>query len=135
MIDEKHLLTLLKLWRKQVDERGTHYTPSQWLGRVIEEIEYMPKVEDCIKNYKNCWKTKLVNPQWIPCSERLPNVSRCIVDVGYLMDDGKFEHDIKIVDFEKWQSGFRFIDDWRNNITDNVIAWQPLPEPYKEGDT
>lgn len=45
MIDERHLLTLLNLWRKQVDERGTHYTQSQWLGRVIEEINTMPTVE------------------------------------------------------------------------------------------
>jgi hypothetical protein len=31
-------------------------------------------------------------------------------------------------------SEYRFEDSWRNDITNNVIAWQPLPAPYKKGE-
>lgn len=72
-----------------------------------------------------------MNENWIHCSEKLPNVSRCIVDIAYPMDNGKLEHEIKIVDFEKWQGDYRFVDDWRNEITAHVVAWMPLPNPYK----
>lgn len=99
----------------------------------VQNLIYRPNnlwnivwIEELIKNAQS-----VEIPQWIPCSEGLPNVSRCIVDIGYLMDDGKLEHEIKIVDFKRWQNGFSFEDDWCNDITKNVIAWCPLPSVYK----
>lgn len=64
--------------------------------------------------------------QWIPVSERLPEVGQdviisvangyltwgCLYDVGYY-----------------WSCLYSLIP------KDRVIAWMPLPEPYKEADT
>lgn len=54
--------------------------------------------------------------KWIPVSEKLPeNGNRVIVTNkdGQVFISSFWEH-------------FRFFDD-------EIIAWQPLPEPYKEG--
>lgn len=76
------------------------------------------------------------NNGWIPCSERLPeepktnplfegkNVELYLVTTGY----GSCEED-KVYPFRAFWNGVNFTDGW--HILD-VIAWQPLPEPYKQ---
>lgn len=69
----------------------------------------------------------LVEPQnWIPCSERLPDE-----DVEVLVTDdaggvANLELD-KVLRYE--ESGELF---WLTS--QNVTAWMPVPEPYKEGE-
>ena len=69
------------------------------------------------------------NGGWIPCSERLPeDDSICMVTVEYpnnetVVDYGWFDR--KNVCWFVGMQEFR---------TSNIIAWQPLPEPYKECD-
>ena len=80
---------------------------------------------------------------WIPCSERLPEIAcRClvtlsnnIVAVGTLHSEGEYEDD------------FGYIVNWGKRWhlepasmmiayhEDSVIAWMPLPTPYKGGDS
>ena len=66
---------------------------------------------------------------WIPCSDRLPeDDSICIVTVEYhnnetVVDYGWFDR-IRVC----WYVGMQEF------ITSNVLAWQPLPEVYKEND-
>ena len=66
---------------------------------------------------------------WIPCSERLPeDDSICIVTVEYpnnetVVDYGWFDR--KSVCWFVGMQEFR---------TSNILAWQPLPEPFKERD-
>ena len=63
---------------------------------------------------------------WIPCSERLPeDDSICIVTVEYpnnktVVDYGWFDR--KNVCWFVGMQEFR---------TSNILAWQPLPQPYK----
>lgn len=67
------------------------------------------------------------NNGWIPCNERFPeDDSICIVTVEYpnnetVVDYGWFDR-IRVC----WYVG---IQEFR---TSNIIAWQPLPEPYKK---
>ena len=69
------------------------------------------------------------NGGWIPCSERLPeDDSICIVTVEYpnnktMVDYGWFDR--------KSVCWFIGMQEFR---TSNILAWQPLPEPYKERD-
>lgn len=64
--------------------------------------------------------------QWIPCSERLPEVGRCVLlsvgglytAEGCLRDDGDWNQ-------FRWDAIQR---------KDMVGAWMPLPEPFKGGD-
>lgn len=101
MIDEKYLLQLLKLWTKQVNERGTHYTQSQWLTRVIEEINTMPKVGE-----------------WIPVEEALPKE-----DGWYLVQYDKPLFGNMLIDVVGYDDrGFLGVCE--------VVAWQPLPKSY-----
>lgn len=66
---------------------------------------------------------EMLSNQWIPCSERLPAENG-----DYLVTviwEGKLE-----VFMDYFQFGCMWYD-----CGDNVIAWMPLPEPYKEEDT
>ena len=64
----------------------------------------------------------LEEPHWIPCSERLPKE-----DGSYLVSG-------------KWGSGKKSVGDCEFSVEDgyfqtawnfDVLAWMPLPEPYK----
>ena len=69
------------------------------------------------------------NGGWIACSERLPeDDSICIVTVEYpnngtVVDYGWFDR--KSVCWFVGMQEFR---------TSNILAWQPLPEPFKDRD-
>lgn len=63
-------------------------------------------------------------PQWIPCKERLPELDEiCLVTEK----DGSIRHcyfdSVDPVLFATFEEGM---------YVRNVIAWMPLPEPYKE---
>ena len=68
-------------------------------------------------------------PQWIPCSERLPED----VEIGEEYPTVIFcTKDNVYVGFYEYYLGGRW---WaaEDYTVDKVIAWMPLPEPYKEG--
>ena len=61
---------------------------------------------------------------WIPCSERLPKMC-----VPVLVCNAEGRVYIRQIN---WKShGKTEIPYWSQNST-GIIAWQPLPEPYKE---
>ena len=73
--------------------------------------------------------------QWIPCSERLPERNGVYM-VTRTISDG-FEYG-NIADACYFNSSDIWHDDTRVNhgrkYLADVIAWMPLPEPYKGGD-
>ena len=65
-------------------------------------------------------------PQWIPCSERLPDKTD-----DYLCSyNGCAVADICEYDPDRNEWGFFYDGGWK--VVSNVIAWLPLPEPYTE---
>lgn len=82
---------------------------------------------------------KQVNNGWIPCSERLPNKEEYLNNDGrFIVTDGNRMYQ-SIYDI--YQGGFRTIKLFTNggsergwNFEDDncVIAWQPLPEQYRQ---
>lgn len=63
--------------------------------------------------------------QWIPCSERLPDKKD-----DYLCSyNGCAVADICEYDPDRNEWGFFYDGGWK--VVSNVIAWMPLPEPYK----
>ena len=67
---------------------------------------------------------------WIPCSERLPEKGEVV-----LITNGKgnvrcgqyrSEHDVRDETHYWW---------WKGKTVETVLAWMPLPKPYKGGDT
>ena len=69
--------------------------------------EYIKKLCDDIKTLPSA-------QQWIPCSERLPDQNGKYLVVGR-------QKAINILKFD----GGRWYGKW------GVVAWKPLPEPYK----
>lgn len=115
MIDEKKLIDRLK--------------HSTFLGRhsggEIEEYINFNKVKEIIREQSKV-------SEWIPCSERFPEVGEEVL-VTYLGISSKKPH----------CSGIAFIDEsgrwyWSENgiskVMVEIIAWMPLPEPYIRGE-
>lgn len=81
-----------------------------------------------------CMELQL-NNGWIPCKERLPEVRRhkCgeLIEFNIMLQGGVVPTTGCINNDDTWGwmdwSNFRF-----NPIGVDVIAWQPLPEPYEE---
>lgn len=68
--------------------------------------------------------------QWIPCSERLP-IEREEVIVSCHDDSGDTPFDYTSCGWVTTDGEYWIVD---NEINNHVIAWTPLPEPYKRED-
>ena len=94
-------------------------------------------VEDCDKvkrvivdEHKSKWcKTFYAEPmQWIPCSERLPKYDDWVI-ITILDESG--DTPSKYTDFGWYlEAASCWIVDAEQRT--DVVAWMPLPEPYKE---
>ena len=133
--------------------QGLYKGDSRAIKEAIKALEQEP-CEDCIsreavKNilprqkfvsyeaYLSCMadvdKLPSVTPtrkkeEWIPCSERLPKPNELVDNVRkyYLIQD---EYgDMHVASYLR--NGWISIDSFYT-LEDDVIAWMPLPEPYK----
>lgn len=82
------------------------------LRNTVESDEDFEIFDSSIKALKR-------EPRWIPVTERLPkNGGRYLVNYssGYVATAYYYELGLK----------------WNSATTERIIAWMPLPEPYKE---
>jgi hypothetical protein len=72
------------------------------------------------------------NGGWIPCSERLPNKDEYLKHKGrFIVTDGNRTY---VTHFDIYETQKFGVPQLNGFCEDNkVIAWMPLPEPYKEG--
>ena len=94
--------------------------------KVIEHLEQMPPAQ----------------PGWIPCSERLPEEdTEVLISYRYKEGEGDTDHvNIDITSYGTTCFGGREIHtlkEWRQpfdyfHANYEVIAWMPLPTPYRE---
>lgn len=74
------------------------------------------------------------NNGWIPCSERLPEIGQEVIVAtknGSVFSNIYYDYtdsNAKEPCFHSWD------DEMWNCFEPDVIAWQPLPEPFKERD-
>lgn len=94
-----------------------------------EEDEYINKATQlAFDDAKNIVQevAEEYNGGWIPCSERLPEECTEVLVSVKEMDDSFYTR-------TSWvQDGVWVIK--KTPLQPTVIAWQPLPEPYKERD-
>ena len=62
--------------------------------------------------------------EWIPCSERLPNEKEVVLITN---DKGN-------VRFGQFRGTHGKYWIWKNNTLETVLAWMPLPKPWKGAD-
>ena len=119
---------------KKIEEKRNKYQRladgSNFDGWNEEDIKYSAKAEMC-EELKEIVKevAEEYKGGWIACSERLPeDDSICIVTVEYpnneiVVDYGWFD-----------RNGVCWFVGMQEFRTSNILAWQPLPEPFKECD-
>ena len=115
----------------EVDKENGELISRQQAIDAVEESRRLNHHQDgkeaCAHEYEHRHFLKLLRdlppspsrPQWISCSERLP------------------EHSCQTLVTTKWDTeysvecGFYWGENRWGTITNNVIAWMPLPEPYQ----
>lgn len=71
----------------------------------------------------------LKGQQWIPCSERLPKKGEVVLITN---EKGNVKHGQYRGYYPSDKVDWWW---WKKNTTETVIAWMPLPEPYKGGES
>lgn len=98
----------------------------QAIGYAVDKDELIKALRYDRNQYEKGFKDGAEQKaRWIPCSERLPE------EIGtYLVTLEYKEHGIGVTTL--WYHGRQI--GWDLRVADVVIAWQPLPEPYKEAE-
>lgn len=109
------------------DKYVSEYSPcldseyDDFFHRGLERVSKLVKeIAEEFATDKNVW-----NNGWIPCSERLPEL-----DGTYICTCQGIAESITLI-FSTHDNSWN--DEFKSEY-DDVIAWQPLPEPYKESD-
>lgn len=133
MIDEKKLIKVLCELGKETEKqkKNAEKDPQQgmfefaltnqlaMLNNVIEKVKEQPKIGE-----------------WIPCSERLPSKEECSkYREAFIVTVDANGLKTMAMEFEYTTIRGKEIGRWiwydRVNIPWEVIAWKPLPDPYK----
>ncbi len=94
-----------------------------------------PPTEVCFSELDVCnmidkSPTVSAEAEWIPCSERLPNESDDYLCTIPLDADETYT---EVLTFHKGRF-YEDDDEWGATYHDDVLAWMPLPTPYKGGE-
>ena len=134
---------------EDLEEQGGFISKTEVLT-LIEEIKCnddIPKnygtLLDIMRMIRNMPTVDNTDNGWIPCSERLPEESGYYLVTYHNWSDGNFlpKYDDTYVRRLHYQISEHFVgwnypknvdDRAENDCHKEVIAWQPLPEPYKE---
>ena len=95
----------------------------------MQQADLMVCIEDCIKQ-----AAEEYNQGWIPVAERLPEENKFsdyYESVIVTLDDGRVADGCYRNKDKEWWVDACDGEHYSINATGSVIAWMPLPEPYK----
>jgi hypothetical protein len=109
-----------------------------WLGTDKERAETEQAVDMAIE------ALQAKTGEWIPCSKRLPNKEGL-----YMVTQKTYGDDYRFIDLFRYGKPtmpnrnvkgacwYRSDSEWGDVVYDDtdILAWRPLPKPYKGGDT
>lgn len=109
MIDEVRLIEDIKDDAKRMLAHVFGEVPSEFIDDYLKQMEWLINDQQKIS-------------EWIPCSERMPEIEEYIlmslknldVAIGFRSNTEDY-----------WYYGGQYLS------YDSVVAWMPLPEPYK----
>ena len=110
--------------QKAIDVIEKHACNTQ---RILDAINALPSAQPERQKGK-----------WIPCSERLPEEDHWLGGSGKQFSDNVLVSIYNSDDEDEWVDVSQTIDgEWRIELPRQwkIVAWMPLPEPYKEGDS
>ena len=92
-------------------------------------LQQLAELQGDYETMKNAYEDALADAEWIPCSERLPSDDEYVI-VSVLDDHGDTPWKYTTV---AWLCNGTWIA-YNEILFGDVIAWMPLPMPYKGGD-
>ena len=126
-------------WKRQhirkVNGMGDNYIAKEEVLPFVEEMEKRTHGDDlitktvlvttkCVKDFVMHMPTIEPEPHWIPCAKRPPDKEGMYI----VTDDAGGMATVSTDEFSHYEGGEPM---WM--FSQNVTAWMPLPEPYKEG--
>ena len=100
---------------KELNERMKGYNPTSFLHGFSYGMELAEKI---VSNQPQADK-------WIPCEVEMPPQPR-FIEKGYLIQSRSVEEP-----YSAYWDGKKWIDT-DDYVIEDVVAWQPLPQPYKK---
>ena len=139
MYDYKSPITVLQT-QIEAQLEGEILKTVHKVGVLVDKEELVKALkndrEQYEKGYDDGFDDGFNTSKWIPCSERLPNYNG-VYQITRKLAEGEYNFYISDSAYfdgqNTWHSDNR-VNHGRPYLKD-VIAWQPLPEPYKEGES
>ena len=96
---------------------------------IRSHMDEIPNCEGCSRRkwYQKGFEDGKKDNDWIPVEERLPNKNG-VYNVTRLVDDAFISDSAYFDGQDTWHNDNR-VNHTRPYLTD-IVAWQPLPEPY-----
>ena len=128
-----------------------HSLDNGWTGGILEALDTVKDLPSTQPEVLACGNGELVvqpEPQWIPVSERLPSkeerkewIDNNLDGIGYLypclvtrysgINPDRTKNNPYVA--KHYFDGEDFLNAGEEVCSEYVIAWMPLPEPYKVG--
>ena len=121
-----------------IDEKKLIEERPEWLNPdCVGSEEYNKGWNDCNKYWCNTIKRQPKVGEWIPCSERLPEMHREDMEAEgeyYMISNPVIVTDGQQIYIAEYEADMDYRYGWHSldgEDYDNIIAWMPLPEPYR----